>query len=283
MAERTIAHALFTHTVDGRSQMALRGETVELSEEDIERGERFGAFVDDPDDLEHFGKLPTFEYDADDVADIEAWLRSASPADVSAAVEAAARQGVDVTGLMLAGEVGRGTEARRQVVQLLEAASVLATAPPREVAGEGGLTPAADARSGLTPEPITEGEQTPGDHAAERADQPLEGTSAGTDQPLEGTQAGAPSRGPEGAQDAVTSPDSVQGTREPLLPSTVHQGAPGDGGTTKPESDRIDDILTWVGADKERAQIALDAERADKGDRARPRLVGALTEIANSS
>lgn len=41
---------------------------------------------------------------------------------------------------------------------------------------------------------------------------------------------------------------------------------------------KIDDILSWVGDDPDRAREALDAEQ-DKGDKARPRLVAKLTEL----
>lgn len=46
MGKRTILFSSFAYTgSDGRSLWAQRGETVELSDEDIERGERLGAFV----------------------------------------------------------------------------------------------------------------------------------------------------------------------------------------------------------------------------------------------
>lgn len=47
----------------------------------------------------------------------------------------------------------------------------------------------------------------------------------------------------------------------------------------RPESDRIDDILKWVGTDTTRATTALEGERSTKGDKARPQLVSALEEI----
>lgn len=47
----------------------------------------------------------------------------------------------------------------------------------------------------------------------------------------------------------------------------------------RPKSDRIEDILEWVGNDPQKATTALEGERSTKGDKARPNLVGPLEEI----
>lgn len=47
----------------------------------------------------------------------------------------------------------------------------------------------------------------------------------------------------------------------------------------RPKSDRIGDILEWVGSDKSRAATALEGERTVKADKARPNLVFKLEEI----
>lgn len=51
------------------------------------------------------------------------------------------------------------------------------------------------------------------------------------------------------------------------------------GQVDRPKSDRIDDILEWVGADIARATTALEGEKSAKGDKARPQLTSALEEI----
>lgn len=64
MAEKTVYLRAFPYTDDkGRERVALRGETVELTAEDVERGERLGAFVLDA------GPTPAYEAVAEDLED----------------------------------------------------------------------------------------------------------------------------------------------------------------------------------------------------------------------
>ncbi|GAA2516702.1 hypothetical protein [Winogradskya humida] len=53
MAEKTIFLSAFPYTdANGRDRVAMRGETVDIPEpDDIERGERLGAFTFEPEEL----------------------------------------------------------------------------------------------------------------------------------------------------------------------------------------------------------------------------------------
>jgi hypothetical protein len=64
--------------------------------------------------------------------------------------------------------------------------------------------------------------------------------------------------------------------RAEIAPGTVPVT---DSSSDKPESDKVKDVLTWVGEDPARAASALEDERADKGDEARPSLVEALEKL----
>ena len=78
--------------------------------------------------------------------------------------------------------------------------------------------------------------------------------------------------------------------RETLdLPEDADQAAilealqkPATPASTAPASDKIEDIVKWVGGDSYRARAALAVEQSEKGDQARPQLVKALEEIATA-
>ncbi|HEY9395945.1 MAG TPA: hypothetical protein VIP58_17465 [Nocardioides sp.] len=100
-------------------QVARRGETIEVTEEDYERGQRLGAFVDSADDLDQHGDLPTLGDDADE-SEIAHWMRSATLSDVQAVL--AESPGPDLVAALAAGEKARGSEQRPEVLEALEAA-----------------------------------------------------------------------------------------------------------------------------------------------------------------
>lgn len=146
MAENTnthevvVAHASFWFTdVGGRNRIATRGKLIEVNDEDFERGEKHGAFAASPADLHRLGELPSLVHlyedgdldpDEDDLEEISAWMRSASLEDVQSAVAEAAASGVDITSLLAAGELHRGSEARADVLGSL----VIALAESEKVA-----------------------------------------------------------------------------------------------------------------------------------------------------
>lgn len=106
-----------------RRQVAERGDTIEVNDADYAFGQRHGAFQPDGVPLvQEHGTLPAVPSDEDDKGEIEQWMRSASVSDVASALEAAAAEGIDVAGLLLAGELSRGSEAREDVIDLITAA-----------------------------------------------------------------------------------------------------------------------------------------------------------------
>ncbi|HTW17076.1 MAG TPA: hypothetical protein VMF51_18240 [Nocardioides sp.] len=239
MAEHTvtIAHALFSYAREnGSERLARRGDTITIDGEDFERGQRHGAFVDDPSQLQRHGVLDVFAMeDLDDLEqdELNDWMRSASVSDVEGAIAKAAAEGIDVTSLLLAGELNRGSEARQEVLDLLGGSSAPGTEP---------TTPA-----------------TPADQAAvDAAERQLK------DDQTAAAAAATPSELDEAALAAAAAAGDITST-SPVPPA-------------QPLTDRIDDVLAWVDGDVTRAQVALDKERAEKGDKARPRLVTQLQE-----
>lgn len=139
--EVTVAHASFWFTdKGGRNRIAVRGATIKVNDDDYERGEKYDAFVASPADLMRLGELPSLEHlyedglepDEDDLEELSAWMRSASLEDVQTAVAAAAASGVDITALLAAGELNRGTEARADVLGHLAIAYAAAPDPQPE-------------------------------------------------------------------------------------------------------------------------------------------------------
>ncbi|GAA5154774.1 hypothetical protein GCM10023340_38860 [Nocardioides marinquilinus] len=69
----------------------------------------------------------------------------------------------------------------------------------------------------------------------------------------------------------------------PHVPDVDPAGSAGQGGQgggdERPVSDKIEDVLRWVGDDQDRARMALDGERSTKGEKARERLTAALEKL----
>lgn len=165
--EVTVAHASFWFTDQGdRNRIAMRGSQIKVNDKDFERGQKAGAFVASPADLIHLGELPdlshlyedgTLEPDEDDLEEITAWMRSAAPSDVIAAVEQAAAEGIDITSLLAAGELNRGSEARPEVLGSL-AISMKAKDDAEDPAPDPG------------PDPVPDPDPGPSEPASDRID-----------------------------------------------------------------------------------------------------------------
>lgn len=100
-------------------QVGRRGETIEVNDEDFERGQRLGAFVESADDLVSHGVLPTLNEDAD-ADEVAHWMRSATLSDVEALL--ASSPSAELVEALVAGEKSRGSEQRPEVLEALEAA-----------------------------------------------------------------------------------------------------------------------------------------------------------------
>lgn len=85
MPKRLVRHALVTYIVDGRQEMAFRGQTVELSDAEAKRFDALGATLpvdaelDRPGTLANLGEAPSDE-------ELIAWVMSATPSEVAAVV-----------------------------------------------------------------------------------------------------------------------------------------------------------------------------------------------------
>ncbi|MSZ75518.1 MAG: hypothetical protein F2667_00255 [Actinobacteria bacterium] len=253
--EVTIAHALFTY--GELNQIALRGAVIQVDQEDYDRGQAEGAFLDTSltGTLERHGNLPDFDFDEDDSAEINSWMRSASVDEISAALTSAAEEGRDITALMAAGELSRGAERRQEVFTLLNAAKPDITAETiSEPAPESSV-----ARTRLTALIHRMGFDPEVDDPSDFFDQLETVVEAGLQALL----------------DPMVNDNQVDQQAEQQV---EHVGA----APVESLSDRIDDITARVGQDKELARLALEHEQTTKGDNARPRLVSALQKVIDA-
>lgn len=105
---RKVAHASFWFIdAEGRNRVALRGDTIEVAPEDMERGDRLGAFVTDPE--------PTGPTESDAAA-----ASDSKPAKVN---DILAEVGTDKekAAAALETEKARGDDARSTLLEKLQA------------------------------------------------------------------------------------------------------------------------------------------------------------------
>lgn len=125
MPERTIAIRAFPYYVDvedpitgdtrKRERIARRGETVDLREQDVKRGEKFGAFQSDAVETESGLDLSTASS-----AELAEWIESDSPT-VQEVVDAAGDDPARAQVLLDAENVATGNNPRKGVVDGLGA------------------------------------------------------------------------------------------------------------------------------------------------------------------
>lgn len=113
--KRTVRHALFTYALPGGGQaVAFRGQTVELSEEDAERGDALGAFTEGGDTPEPAGDLAPFPKEGTD-AERDAWVRNGTVEEITNAVH----DDPEIAPAVIAAEERRGSSARKTLLAAL--------------------------------------------------------------------------------------------------------------------------------------------------------------------
>lgn len=83
MPERRVRHALITYEVNGRLEMAFRGEKVTVSADEAERYDALGATVPVSEDLPRAGTLATLPESPSD-EELVGWVLAASEIEVKA-------------------------------------------------------------------------------------------------------------------------------------------------------------------------------------------------------
>jgi hypothetical protein len=81
MPQRKVRHALITYVVDGRQEMAFRGQVVDITDGEADRLDRLGATVEVSKDLERPGTLAALPESPTD-EEIVAWCLAASPVEL---------------------------------------------------------------------------------------------------------------------------------------------------------------------------------------------------------
>lgn len=126
MTKKVIKHALFTYaTPDGGEAVALRGQTVDLSDEDVARGERFDAFTDGgaPQPV---GQLSPYPLDGGQ-AEQDAWVTNGTVEEIVDAVGARP----EIAASVVTAEQRRGASARKTLLSALSE-STTSSVPTRK-------------------------------------------------------------------------------------------------------------------------------------------------------